>query len=348
MALKSARECRAEAEGWTLQPKDKAVAPVKKQKSTLDKPGIELGERGNAREKAKSERNRLKMDREEERRRQGKRVGRQQEEVFDSDSTDEDGEGVEAASPMPGVVPHTPHPLVPAAIPSSSRGAAALQVTDPTRGGGILHSLVYSIDPEDPEGAQVRLKKFADCGIFTREQLSHTLSTRATKGLTLPYEAYFRGRCFLINELIATCSSGETEPVEVADVLEAGLEARKGRDLGAATVTSDGRSAGVNVEAALASALIVVNRLDIRASLVRIGITVSRTFASVLPRWAALLTATPRCASQSVALFMAATEGLESGNSIISLEINKKMRAAGERVLAEGTLTALRDFCTPG
>ena len=108
--------------------------------------------------------------------------------------------------------------------------------------------MVSSIDPEDPEGARVRLKKFADCGIFTREQLSHTLSTRATKGLTLPYEAYFRGRCFLINELIATCSSGETEPVEVADVLEAGLEALKGRDLGAATVTSDGRSAGVNVE----------------------------------------------------------------------------------------------------
>ena len=56
---------------------------------------------------------------------------------------------------------------------------------------------------------------------------------RHTKGLTLPYEAYFRGRCFLFNELIATCSNGETEVVEVADALIAGISAREGTELGA-------------------------------------------------------------------------------------------------------------------
>jgi hypothetical protein len=204
-------------------------------------------------------------------------------------------------------------------------------IVDSTRGGGLLQPLLREINSsmgpaattsatEDPALVGLdRIKKFADCGIFTREQLMHTLQTRASQGLTLPYEAYFRGRCFLFNELIATCSNGETEVVEVADALAAGITAREGVELGAATHDADGQP-GVNLEAPLAAALILVDRTDIRPPLMRIGIT-------------------------TVAAFLQATDSIDVGSSIISVELNQKMRAAGERILAEDTLKRIRACC---
>lgn len=101
----------------------------------------------------------------------------------------------------------------------------------------------------------------------------------------------------------------------------AGVRAEDPSELGASTLDKDGQ-AGVNLEAPLAAALIHVGRTDIRAGLVRIGI-------------------------MTVAEFLDSTVGIEDGASVISVGINKQMRAAGERILAEETLRQIREFCKP-
>ena len=39
-----------------------------------------------------------------------------------------------------------------------------------------------------------RLRRLADCGIYTAEQLLHATSTAASKGFKLSYEAYHDGK----------------------------------------------------------------------------------------------------------------------------------------------------------
>ena len=124
-----------------------------------------------------------------------------------------------------------------------------------------------------------------------------------------------------MNELIATCSNGETEVVEVADAMTAGVAAREGAELGASTLDKEGQ-AGANLEAPLAAALINVGRTDIRAGLVRIGI-------------------------MTVAQFLDSTVGIDDGTSVTAVGINNLMREAGERILAVGTLKQIREFCKP-
>ena len=52
------------------------------------------------------------------------------------------------------------------------------------------------------------LVRCADCGVYTAQQFVHSVRTRATIK-NLPAEAHWRGRPFLLNELIQTCSDGE-------------------------------------------------------------------------------------------------------------------------------------------
>eukprot|EP01050_Picozoa_sp_SAG11_P005031 SAG11_NODE_338_length_10535_cov_8.199885_13_plen_248_part_00 len=86
-------------------------------------------------------------------------------------------------------------------------------------GSAVLHSVLIAAAKEDAAAAaageddmdgiapvdgsvRARLRKFADCGVLTAEQLRHAVRTRASKGCNLPYSSYFNGRQLLLNELI--------------------------------------------------------------------------------------------------------------------------------------------------
>ena len=60
-----------------------------------------------------------------------------------------------------------------------------------------------------PEMAEPQLQgwmcRFADCGIYTTQQLLHACKTRATSKV-VPAGAHWRGRPFVVNELIGTYS----------------------------------------------------------------------------------------------------------------------------------------------
>jgi hypothetical protein len=245
-------------------------------------------------------------------------------------------QAVSPTSPTKAAGAPTAQPGAGVSIAAEVAGAGAQQ------GGGLLHAMLREL--EDGAAVQRALHTFGDCGIFTREQLDHALTTRATKGLNLPFEAYFRGRPFLVNELIATCSaSGVLIDQQKADkLLEAiaAAQAEEGRgavplrgaptrpppltpptiaaDEGAAAGSSTGAGDGAAqpaaapaaaaaalVEPALSSALIISGRLDARAALARVGV-------------------------HTVAAFLSGCEGLPGlKSSVFRLAINVQLRAAG-------------------
>ena len=60
--------------------------------------------------------------------------------------------------------------------------------------------------PDMPEDQmQLWIKRYSECGIYTTQQLLHAMKTRAVSKM-VPPDAFWRGRAFLVNELIETCS----------------------------------------------------------------------------------------------------------------------------------------------
>eukprot|EP01052_Picozoa_sp_SAG31_P011369 SAG31_NODE_641_length_13313_cov_5.365219_11_plen_198_part_01 len=148
----------------------------------------------------------------------------------------------------------------------------------PRGGGSPIHMVLQmaSRAETDAQASVSRLKKLADCGIFSSTQLVHTLKTRASKGCNLPYNTYFNGRQLLLNELIASCSSGPAQFEHQAnvdsllEVCEWGLQQSDSIGQRGAPVDLD---AEARLEPPLAMSLMVLDRLDIRAPLARAGMT---------------------------------------------------------------------------
>jgi hypothetical protein len=189
-------------------------------------------------------------------------------------------------------------------------------------GGGLLHPLMQELDPAT---AAARIATLAGCGIFTREQLLYALTTRATKGINLPFEAYFRGRPFLVNELIATCSGGveHTLDIATADALLKVLPTSTQRGAPVAA-GSQGEPEAEVVEPTLSAAVIRQQRLDVRAALSRIGVTTSAAFV--------------RETSEI-------TAGGIGSAAFMRAPLNDQLKTAGEKTLGEDVILGIRERC---
>ena len=103
--------------------------------------------------------------------------------------------------------------------------AASLALEEPSllAGSSALYPLVAGVAAEQhtcssPRELGARMRRLADCGIYTVEQLAHTLATRTTTSQKVPDSCHVRGKARLISELLLTCSRctpsdpGETQP----------------------------------------------------------------------------------------------------------------------------------------
>ncbi len=176
----------------------------------------------------------------------------------------------------------------------------------------------------DSNKMQQWIKRYGQCGIFTTVQLLHALKTRAVSK-TVPIQAHWRGRAFLVNELIETCSDSTFLSSAESDALIQAIQARPARPTGPELGSDSGLAL---MEPALHLALAATGRLDLRPSFVQLGIL-------------------------GYEAFQAATAGAASREiSILQLPLNLSLKKAGQNSigfeLIETLLAECRGELPPG
>jgi Ca2+-binding EF-hand superfamily protein len=170
----------------------------------------------------------------------------------------------------------------------------------------------------DPVRMRNWIRRYSQCGIFTTVQLLHAMKTRAVSK-TMPPESFWRGRAFLVNELIETCSDSMFLSGAESDALIQAITARPVRPTGPELGAAEGLSV---MEPSLQLALAATGRLDLRPMLVQLGILGLES----------LQAATEGCASREV--------------SLLQLPINAALQQAGEKSLGFELIDALLAECT--
>jgi hypothetical protein len=170
----------------------------------------------------------------------------------------------------------------------------------------------------DSRKMQQWIKRYGQCGIFTTVQLLHALKTRAVSK-TVPIEAFWRGRAFLVNELIETCSDSTFLSSAESDALIQAIQARPVRPTGP-ELGSDSANMAI-MEPALRLALAATGRLDLRPSFVQLGILGYDAFEA----------ATAGAASREV--------------SILQLPLNVSLKKAGQNSLGFELIEAISAEC---
>ena len=193
-------------------------------------------------------------------------------------------------------------------------------------GGRTLHASLAE-DHADRRTAVAQMVRFADCGIFSADQLAHTLVTRTTPGFQVPQVCNLRGRSVLLSELLITCCSGITlaEPVvtnvELSRYYTRMLDDSNQHTLprGAPVVGEPGAWVGPQ----LALALFACQRLDLQAALLRIDATTPSQFLSLTDLEA------------------------HGDEDILALPINIRLRECGDRVLTSAGIEMIRRELVP-
>ena len=161
------------------------------------------------------------------------------------------------------------------------------------------------------------INRYSECGIYTTQQLLHSMKTRAVSK-TVPPDAFWRGRAFLVNELIETCSDGHFLQGSESDCLIQAINARAVRPTGPEVVSTDGLT---EMEPVLRMALAATDRLDLRPIFIQLGIL----------GYDALCAATEGTVGRVI--------------SVMMLPINIKLREAGEKPLGFELVDALLAEC---
>ena len=193
-------------------------------------------------------------------------------------------------------------------------------------GGRVLHACLAG-DHDDRRTAVAQMVRFADCGIFSADQLAHTLATRTTPGFQIPQICVVRGRAVLLSELLITCCSGITlaEPVETNVELSRYYK-RLMDDSNQPTLPRGAPVSGepsVWVGPQLALALFACQRLDLQAALLRIGATTPTEFLSLTDLEA------------------------HGDETVLNLPINLRLRECGDRVLTSADIEKIRSELVP-
>jgi hypothetical protein len=208
----------------------------------------------------------------------------------------------------------------------------------------------------------VRMRRFADCGIYTAEQLAHCLATKATTSAQVPSECWVRGKPRLLSELLLSCSADCTpsQPGESGRQLTVWSQlmmrqlppmvaggaaypsppqpdtASTGTALcpgGAAVVRRGGGGGGATeceravLSPALKQALLTLPQL-----------------APSARRWMSCLRDVELLDGEAVLAAIGDTAGLRGGRrSMLDVELNRRLRAVGARCLTPDTMLALAD-----
>jgi hypothetical protein len=165
-------------------------------------------------------------------------------------------------------------------------------------------------------------RRYADCGVYTTQQFAHAVRTRAAVK-TLPASAQWRGRAFLINELIMTCSDSIFLSEELAEGLMAAIieSAEPASDPPApapsAAPDQGSTASGTLLPTVIQMALSTLGRLDLRPTLVRCGLTTVEKLLSAID-----------------------SEGRQ--RSVLDIPINVQLKGSGERPLGFELLEGLR------
>ena len=161
------------------------------------------------------------------------------------------------------------------------------------------------------------MKRYGQCGIFTTVQLLHALKTRAVSK-TVPPEAFWRGRAFLVNELIETCGDSTFLASKESETLIKAIEACPVRPT-EPQLGSDNEL--VPMEPALHLALAASGRLDLRSTFAQLGIL-------------------------DLEALQAATEGVAGRKvSVLNLPINLSLKKTGQNSLGFELIEALLAEC---
>ena len=191
------------------------------------------------------------------------------------------------------------------------------------QGGRTLHPCFR----DEEEDVKEFMALFADCGIYTADQLAHTLTTRPTTGYLIPPDCLLRGRPSLLTELLLTCCDKCT--YQTPHIEGGHLQRYYQRLLEDSNRPALPRGAPVLgaepvewISPQLALALCAVERLDLQAALVRAGVTTPTAFLSL-------------------------TEIQNPDETIFKLPINQRLQSTGDRILVSADVEKIRKQLVP-